>query len=89
MNHTSSFRLAQIALASGLAIGGLTAAKAADVAVKLSGDQEVPAVASAATGVGAIVIKNDKSVSGSIKLPASSAPSRIFIWANRERTVRR
>jgi hypothetical protein len=43
------------------------AAHAADVAVKLSGDQEVPPVASAATGVGTIVIKNDKTVSGSIK----------------------
>jgi hypothetical protein len=43
------------------------AAQAADVAVKLSGDQEVPPVTSAATGVGTIVVKNDHSVSGSIK----------------------
>jgi hypothetical protein len=43
------------------------AAHAADVAVKLTGDQEVPPVTSAATGVGTIVIKNDHSVSGSIK----------------------
>jgi hypothetical protein len=43
------------------------AAHAADVAVKLTGDQEVPPVTSAATGVGSIVIKNDHSVSGSIK----------------------
>jgi hypothetical protein len=43
------------------------AAHAADVAVKLTGDQEVPPVTSAATGVGTILIKNDHSVSGSIK----------------------
>jgi hypothetical protein len=43
------------------------AAQAADVAVKLTGDQEVPPVTSAATGVGTIVVKNDHSVSGSIK----------------------
>jgi hypothetical protein len=50
-----------------LAMCVLSAANAVDVAVKLTGDQEVPAVASAATGTGTIVIKNDKSVSGSIK----------------------
>jgi hypothetical protein len=43
------------------------AARAADVAVKLTGDQEVPPVSSAATGVGTLVIKNDHSVTGSIK----------------------
>jgi hypothetical protein len=43
------------------------AANAADVAVKLSGDQEVPPVASAATGLSTIVIKSDKSVSGGVK----------------------
>jgi hypothetical protein len=43
------------------------ATQAADVAVKLTGDQEVPPVTSAATGVGTIAVKNDHSVSGSIK----------------------
>jgi hypothetical protein len=62
----SLFRIAPIALAAGLTVGAFCAS-AADVAVKLTGDQEVPAVASAATGAGTIVIKNDKSVSGSIK----------------------
>jgi len=62
----SLFRIAPIALAAGLTVGAFCA-NAADVAVKLTGDQEVPAVASAATGAGTIVIKNDKSVSGSIK----------------------
>jgi hypothetical protein len=67
MRLTLSIRIAPLALAAGLAAGGLSAAHAADIAVKLSGDQEVPAVASKATGVGTLVIKNDKSVSGSIK----------------------
>ena len=63
-----NFRVFQSAavLATSLALAGV-AAHAADVAVKLSGDQEVPPVASAATGLGTIVIKNDKTVSGSIK----------------------
>jgi hypothetical protein len=46
------------------AAGGL--ANAADVPVILTGDQEVPAVATAAKGTGKITIKADKSVSGSI-----------------------
>jgi hypothetical protein len=67
MKSISSFRFAPIALAAGLAAGGFSAAHATDVAVKLTGDQEVPAVVSSATGMGTIVIKNDKTVSGSIK----------------------
>jgi CHRD domain-containing protein len=67
MKLTRTFRLAPIALAAGFALSGLSAVYAADIAVKLTGDQEVPAVASAATGVATIVVKNDKSVSGSIK----------------------
>jgi CHRD domain len=67
MRLISTFRIAPIALAVSLAGGALSAVNAEDVAVKLSGDQEVPATASAATGVGTIVIKKDQSVSGSIK----------------------
>jgi hypothetical protein len=67
MKLKSSIRIAPIALAAGLVAGGLSAAFATDVAVKLTGDQEVPATTSSAAGVGTIVIKNDKSVSGSIK----------------------
>ena len=67
MKFARSFRFAPIALAAGFAAGAFSAANAADIAVKLTGDQEVPAVTSAATGVATIVIKNDKSVSGSIK----------------------
>jgi CHRD domain len=59
-------RLAPIAIAASF-VGGIGTAQAVDVKVKLTGDQEVPAVTSAATGVGSIVIKDDKSVSGSIK----------------------
>lgn len=67
MTFTRPIRFALLALVGGLAAGGFTAIQAADVAVKLTGDQEVPAVASTATGGGTIVIKADKSVSGSIK----------------------
>ena len=61
------FRLAPIALSAAFVVGAMGTAQAVDVKVKLTGDQEVPAVASTATGVGTIVIKDDKSVSGSIK----------------------
>jgi hypothetical protein len=50
-----------------LALGAGMPVLGAEVAVRLTGDQEVPAVTSAATGVGTLVIKNDHSVSGSIK----------------------
>jgi hypothetical protein len=63
---TRTFRFAPLALAAGFALGGFSATSA-DIAVKLTGDQEVPAVTSTASGVGTIVIRNDKSVSGSIK----------------------
>jgi hypothetical protein len=66
MKSSPASPLARIALIAVLSAAGATA-QSADIPVKLSGDQEVPAVASSATGVGTIVITNDKSVSGSIK----------------------
>jgi hypothetical protein len=66
MNLTNSRRIASLLLAAGCALGFLSAS-AADVAVKLTGDQEVPPVTSAATGTGTIVISSDGAVSGSIK----------------------
>jgi hypothetical protein len=42
------------------------AAQAADVAVKLSGDAEVPPVSTAASGTGSITVAADKSVSGMV-----------------------
>ena len=54
------------ALVAALLFGCLGPALAADVTVTLTGDQEVPAVTTSATGTGTIVIKPDKSVSGSI-----------------------
>jgi hypothetical protein len=54
------------AIAAVLAFG-IGTAVAGDVAVKLSGDQEVPPTPSTATGTGTITIKDDKSVSGSVK----------------------
>lgn len=53
-------------LLGALLVGGFGSALSADLTVKLSGDQEVPAVSTTATGTGTIVIKPDKSVSGSI-----------------------
>jgi hypothetical protein len=94
------FRLAPIALAAGVVVGAMGTAQAVDVKVKLTGDQEVPAVASTATGVGSIVIKDDKSVSGSIKTsgiegtvahihlaePGKNGPPIITLTKNAENT---
>jgi len=93
------FRLAPIALAATLA-GAIGTAQAVEVKVKLTGDQEVPAVATAATGVGTIVIKDDKSVSGSLKTagiegtmahihlaePGKNGPPIITLTKNAENT---
>ena len=54
------------AAAAALSLAALGAANAKDIAVSLSGDQEVPAVTSAAKGMGKISIADDKSVSGSV-----------------------
>ena len=45
---------------------GLGSALSADLTVKLTGGQEVPPVTTSATGTGTILIKPDKSVTGSI-----------------------
>jgi hypothetical protein len=62
----------KIRILSGAAAGALlltaySVAGAADVAVSLTGDQEVPAVTTQAKGTGKITIADDKSVSGSVK----------------------
>lgn len=44
-----------------------TSSLAAEVQVKLTGQEEVPAVTTTATGTGTIKVADDKSVSGSIK----------------------
>ena len=69
MKVTRSARFVPIILAAGFAVGAGAACHAADVAgtAKLSGDQEVPAVTTTANGTGGIVVKADKSVTGSIK----------------------
>lgn len=55
-----------VATAAGaLLAAGLASAE--DVAVSLSGDQEVPAVTTSAKGTGKITIADDRSVSGSIE----------------------
>jgi len=55
-----------ITAAVALSLAALGAANAKDVAVSLTGDQEVPAVTSSAKGMGKISIADDKSVSGSL-----------------------
>ena len=60
---SSNLRRAAVAV---LLAAGFTLANAADVPVVLTGDHEVPAVATAAKGTGKITIAADKSVSGKI-----------------------
>lgn len=57
--------LMRTALAA-LLVGAFGVANAEDVSVKLSGDQEVPAVTTSATGDGKISIAKDKTVSGKV-----------------------
>jgi hypothetical protein len=60
-------RLLVRAVASALVLGAFVTANAKDVAVSLSGDQEVPAVTTQAKGTGTITVGEDKSVKGSVK----------------------
>jgi len=60
-------RTSTVAIAGAFLLATFGAASAKDVAVSLSGDQEVPAVTTAAKGTGKITIADDKSVSGSVQ----------------------
>jgi hypothetical protein len=60
MKLISSAALAAALLAFGTAMAG-------DVSLKLTGAEEVPPTPSTATGTGTISVKDDKSVSGSVK----------------------
>lgn len=60
-------RVCELALGAALLVTAIGSAYPADVSLKLSGAEEVPAVTTAATGTGTIVIKSDKSVTGSVK----------------------
>jgi hypothetical protein len=60
-------RLLVRAVAGALVLAVGVAANAKDVAVSLSGDQEVPAVTTQAKGTGTITVGEDKTVKGSIK----------------------
>jgi hypothetical protein len=55
----------QFALSAAIVMAAATA-QAADIQVKLSGDQEIPAVQTSASGWGTISVNADKSISGSI-----------------------
>jgi hypothetical protein len=60
-------RLSTILAATALVLAGFSlSAYADDLKFKLSGDQEVPPVSSAATGNASITVKPDMSVSGSV-----------------------
>jgi CHRD domain len=54
------------AAAVALSLAVIGAANAKDIAVSLTGDQEVPAVTTTAKGMGKISIGDDKAVSGSV-----------------------
>jgi hypothetical protein len=62
--HKSAIGLAGATLIAGLLAAG--ASLAADMKLKLSGNQEVPPVQTQASGAGTITVNDDKSVSGSI-----------------------
>jgi hypothetical protein len=65
IRHSSLSRLAAFPLALTLACASV-AALAATMDVKLSGNEEVPAVTTSGSGSGAITINDDGSVSGSV-----------------------
>ena len=60
------FALAALTLMVGVLVGG-NALAMAPIETSLSGGQEVPPVKSLATGTSTIVVKDDKTVSGTIK----------------------
>lgn len=62
----SRFALAIVALIAGAFVGGAGIATADEFKVNLSGDQEVPAVQTSATGSGAVTVEDDKSIKGKI-----------------------
>lgn len=66
INTASPSLLVKSAVAALLAVG-VGMAMASDLKVTLKGDQEVPPVATAATGTGAFHVADDKSITGSIK----------------------
>ena len=68
MTHSGkpSIRARVLAAAFVLSVLGVGSAHAGDIKVTLLGDNEVPPVATSATGGGTIVIGDDGSVSGSV-----------------------
>jgi D-arabinose 5-phosphate isomerase GutQ len=63
-------------------------AAAADVKVTLSGDQEVPAVNTAAKGSGTVTIGDDGAVKGTITYTGVARPPRTSTWPRPARTAR-
>jgi len=67
MRTTNVTRLAHVSLIAGLLLTGAGWVAAKDVSVKLTGAEETPAVDTTAKGSGKITVKDDMTVSGSIK----------------------
>lgn len=69
------YQKSAMALASAAMFGVLAAGTcfAADMKVKLGGDQEVPPVKTEASGTGTITVKDDKTVSGSVTVKGINA----------------
>jgi hypothetical protein len=67
MSNSPSPGFAKITVASLLLLGAVSAAYAKDVAINLTGDQEVPPVTTTATGAGTISVGQDKSVKGTVR----------------------
>ena len=65
-NKRQSFPWRPLAAALSIMFFATGVSLAADVKVTLSGDQEVPAVSTKATGTGTIVVNADKTVSGKV-----------------------
>lgn len=62
----SRFNLIIVALIASVLGGGAGMAAANEIKVNLSGDQEVPAVKTSASGSGTITVDDDKSIKGKI-----------------------
>lgn len=63
-----------------IATFGSGAAFGADVMLKLSGANEVPAVTTSASGEGTLSVADDGAVSGSVMTKGSREPRRTSTW---------
>lgn len=64
---TRTFRSSLLTAVTAAGVLALSAASAADVQIKLSGQEETPPVTTTATGTATIAVSADKKVTGSVK----------------------